>query len=189
MSSKTVVPGDKLGVIEEFEAGEGALTHDGIVRAASVGQVKLDLKKHVVAIGKVRQGTLIPVPGDSIIGKVESAQSSAANVLILSVNDKTNRGGFTGLALFKIGRPMGRGRQRRTTACKTGDLVRATVISDKNTIIHISLDGPRDGVIYAVCSICGGALFRANNSAKCDTCGNIEDRKLAPDFGNMDLKL
>ncbi|MBI4258911.1 MAG: exosome complex RNA-binding protein Csl4 [Thaumarchaeota archaeon] len=188
MSVKTVVPGDKLGVIEEFEAGEGALTHDGVVRAICVGQVSIDLRKHVVGISKVRQGTRIPVPNDSIMGKVESAQSSTANISINYVNGKENRGNFTGLILLRTARPMGRGRQRSTTVCKTGDWVRATVISDKNAIIHLSLDGQKDGVIYAVCSICGGSLFRVDSRAKCDLCGNIEDRKLAPDFGNTELK-
>jgi exosome complex component CSL4 len=85
----------------------------------------------------------------------------------------------------------GFGRERRTgerprrpaTVCKTADIVRAKVISTLNSIIHLSFEDEKCGVLTAYCSNCGGAMVRVHDKAKCVECGNIEERKLASDFG------
>jgi len=182
MSQRNVLPGDKLGVIEEYEPGEGAAALEGVVRSLSVGEPIFDVKRHVVSVSKARPIKSIPRPGDSVIGPVESLQSSIANLLIRYVNDRENRSSFT--AMLSL-RPKGppRGRQRKTTVCRPGDWLRATVASDKNSILQLSLDGPNDGVIHATCSNCGGPVDGDNNRIRCRLCGALDERKLAPDFG------
>ncbi len=184
MKERVAIPGDRLGVIEEFEPGEGAATRDGVVRAHCVGEAVADVKKHVVSVKKVRVGTRIPSPGDTVVGKVETAQSFVINVLIHYLNKEENTGGFTGMITLGFSRPQGRGRPRKIVICKPGDWIRASVVSNKNAIIHLSLDGSEDGVIQTCCSVCGGKVFRSNDVVRCGECGNIEDRKMAPDFNS-----
>jgi len=44
------------------------------------------------------------------------------------------------------------------------------------------------GVVYALCGNCGKLLLRGGDRAKCDECGNVEERKLAADFGRIPIQ-
>ena len=43
MSESTILPGDKIASIEEYEAGYNAFDDGNMVRAAAVGSVDIDL--------------------------------------------------------------------------------------------------------------------------------------------------
>jgi len=72
-------------------------------------------------------------------------------------------------------------------AYKVADLVRAKVISTKNKVFHLSTKGENLGVIYAHCSQCGGLLVRRGRGLACETCGYVENRKTASDYGKGTL--
>jgi exosome complex component CSL4 len=125
--------------------------------------------------------------GDLVTGQVEAVQTSSAGIRIYYVNGKPTDKGFSGMLLMR-GEPGGRGTRRRTYV-KLGDIVRATVSSTLNGIVQLSLDGDRSGVIFARCSNCGLPLLKAGaNRAKCDECGNVEERKFANDFGKVPIQ-
>jgi len=71
---------------------------------------------------------------------------------------------------------------------KLGDIVRCGVHSLMNGMIHLSLNDDHAGVIYALCSNCGKPLLRAGSRVKCVECGNVEERKLADDFGQTPVQ-
>lgn len=185
LKSEATLPGEALAVMEEFEAGRGARQFDGIIRATIAGRPIFDFKTRRVHVEPARRTARTPSPGDSVIGHVESAQNAVVNVFIHRVNGRLSPGGFT--AMMQT-RPSQRSRGGRVALCRAGDVIRATVVSDQNAIIQLSLDGPNDGVVYAMCSVCGGSMARVDHRIKCVECGNVEERKLAPDFGSPALE-
>jgi len=66
--------------------------------------------------------------------------------------------------------------------CKTGDIMRAKVISDKNRTFYLSTAEKNLGVIYAFCSQCGHVLLLRGQRLRCPRCGNAEKRKVTPDY-------
>lgn len=176
---KAVIPGDGLAVIEAFEAGSGTFVDDGEVRALRVGYAEPDKKQRVISVKPSRGSIGVPKPNDMIIGTVETAQPSIANILIEEINDQYSEASFSGM-LQSSGDP--RDRNRRRVTCKPGDVVRAHVYSVKNSIYHLSVDRPEDGVLYTICSQCGGSVIRVRDMVKCNECGYVEERKLASDF-------
>lgn len=182
------LPGEELAVIEEFDGGEGTYVAGGVVRAAVAGTPAYDLQSRVVRVEAKKPTTRLPKPGDTIVGQVENVQGNIANVKIHYVNGMVSEAGFTGLLIVRQNR-FG-GRRRPTTYFKAGDIVRARVVSVKNAIIHLSIDRAEDGVVYAVCSLCGGRMAKIDGRIKCVECGGVEERKLAPDFAKLrDIKL
>jgi exosome complex component CSL4 len=202
------LPGDELAVLEEFEAGSGAYPDYATIRAEQLGQPVFDMTKRMVSVRPLKSAqTRMPKVGDYVTGLVESAQSSVVNVRILSINNVSSDNGFTGMVMLHNERSFdgskrggyreGRGRgsrdrdddrdrderPRRTVVCKTADIVKARVVSTLNSIIHLSFDGDDLGVVAASCSNCGSPMLRVHDKAKCPECGNIEERKLALDFG------
>jgi exosome complex component CSL4 len=68
--------------------------------------------------------------------------------------------------------------------CKPGDIVRAKVISEKNRVFHLSTNDKNLGILYGFCSRDGTLLEQQRyDDLKCPKCGNMERRKVAPDYG------
>jgi exosome complex component CSL4 len=181
-----VMPGDKLAVSEEFLPGSHTYDDSGLIRALSVGEVQKDMKAMEISVRPSSSTEMIKVD-DWITGQVEVVQANSANVKIHFLNGKATHKDFSGMLTLR-GLTGGRG-QRRTTPVKLGDLVRCRVYSLLNGIIHLTIDEPDMGVVAALCGNCGRPLLRGSSTrAKCDECGNVEERKLAKDFGTTPIQ-
>jgi exosome complex component CSL4 len=177
-----VLPGDRLAVSEEFLPGPNTYDDSGLIRALRAGSVFRDVKNMEISVKPATEPEIIRVD-DWITGQVEAVQANSANVHIYFHNGKPTFKDFSGMLTLRGLSGGGRG-ARRTTPVKSGDVVRCRVFSLLNGIIHLTIDEPDMGVIYALCGNCGKPLLRGSATrAKCDECGNVEERKLARDFG------
>ena len=184
-SGQFVVPGQKLGVIEEFIADSGTYVEEGIIHSKSVGYVLMDLDNKKVSVYVAARNYNIPKIGAIIIGDVTGVQSSMANVRITKVGTKFISSHFSGI--IHISDVSFNYTENIFDAFKAGDLVRAKVISDKNQIFHISTKGENLGVLLAYCSHCGAILALRQNELRCEECGHVERRKTALDYGKGTL--
>jgi len=182
-----VLPGDKLAVSEEFLPGQHTYDDSGLIRALTAGSVVKDLKSMEISVKPAVQPEIIKVD-DWITGQVETSQANSANVKIYFLNGKPTHKDFSGMLALRGLSGGGRG-ARRTTPVKPGDIVRCRVFSLLNGIIHLAIDEPDMGVVAALCGNCGRPLLRGSATrAKCDECGNVEERKLARDFGATSIE-
>ena len=182
-----VLPGDKLAVSEEFLPGQHTYDDSGLIRALTAGTVVKDAKNMEISVKPVVQPQIIKVD-DWITGQVEGSQANSANVMIYFLNGKMTHKEFSGMLTLRGLSGGGRG-TRRTTPVKMGDIVRCRVFSLVNGIIHLTIDEPDMGVVAALCGNCGRPLLRGSaTKAKCDECGNVEERKLARDFGTTPIE-
>ena len=178
-----VFPGDKLAVSEEFLPGQHTYDNVGLIRALVAGAVQRDMKNMEISVKPATQPELIKID-DWVTGQVEVAQANSANVHIYFLNGKPTYKDFSGMLTLRGLSGGGRG-ARRTTPVKSGDIVRCRVFSLTNSIIHLAIDEPDMGVVAALCGNCGRPLLKGSATrAKCDECGNVEERKLARDLGN-----
>ena len=182
------LPGDKIAVSEEFLRGAHTYEERGQIRSLVAGKVQKNMKEMEISVAAAREPDVIKV-GDWISGQVEAAQSNSANVKLYFLNGELTHKDFSGMLNLR-GLMGGGGRgMRRSTPVKSGDVVRARVFSLLNGIIHLTIDEPDMGVIAALCSNCGRPLLLGNSTrAKCDECGNVEERKLAADFGSYPIQ-
>lgn len=178
------LPGDFLAFPEEFLPGKNTYEQQDSVRATLSGQVEKNLSKREVAI---RPAVMAKTPkvGDIVIGQVEAAMTSTAGVRISYLNGAETLAGFPG-TIFTRGERGGRGERR--TYVKLGDVVRAKVASTLNGMNQLSIDEPHLGVLSSLCSVCGTPLVRGDGRAKCNECGNVEERKFADDFGMQNIQ-
>jgi exosome complex component CSL4 len=181
-----VLPGDKLAVSEEFLPGRHTYDDSGLIRALTVGEVQKDSRNMEISVKPAAKAEIIRV-NDWVTGQVEVAQASSANVKIYYLNGKPTYKDFSGM--LSLRGLMGDRGQRKSTPVKLGDVVRCRVYSLVNGIIHLSIEEPDMGVVAALCGNCGKPLLRGSSTkAKCDECGNVEDRKLARDFGTTPIR-
>ena len=182
--TSVALPGDFLAFPEEFLAGMNTYESQDGIRARLPGRVEKDLAKREVGV-KPAAAAKTPKVGDVVVGQVEAAMTSTAGVRISYLNGVETRAGFPG-TVFTRGERGGRG--ERLTYVKLGDVLRAKVSSTLNGMNQLSIDEPHMGVLAAMCSVCGAVLVRGDGRARCEVCGNLEDRKFADDFGMPDIR-
>jgi exosome complex component CSL4 len=176
-----VVPGDRLGVIEEFTSGDGTYVESGTIYSKITGHTLLDMLNRQVSVYPLVQKVSIPQVGNIITGLVLDVKSKNAVLRIFQIGDKMLSGFFKGM-LHISGVSHGYV-DNMFNVCKAGDIMRAKVISTKNRSFFLSTADKDLGVVYALCSRCGHVLQPENRGMKCPKCGNFERRKMSPDYG------
>lgn len=184
-SGHLVLPGERLGVIEEFIPDSGTFTKDGVIYSKIIGRALCDLQTRKVSVYPVVNGVVVPKVGTVIIGQIGNAQSDNVLVRIFRIGHKKLTGNFGGI--LHVSDVSDRYVNAMSDVCKTGDIVRAKVISEKNQIFHLSTNDKNLGIIDAFCSRDGTLLEQQRYDLKCPKCGNIERRKIAPDYGKEEI--
>jgi exosome complex component CSL4 len=184
-SGHLVLPGERLGVIEEFIPDSGTYSKDGVIYSKTVGCALMDMLNRKVSVYPLVPEASVPKVGTIVVGQVGNAQSDNVLVRIFKVGDKNITGVFTGI--LHISDVSDRYIDSMNDACKPGDIIRARVISDKNQIYHLSTADKDLGVLYGFCGRCGNLLEQKRNEMHCPRCGNIERRKTAPEYGRAEL--
>jgi len=185
-SGQLVVPGDRLGVIEEFEPGPGTYVEEGTIYSFTTGRALMDLLNKKVSVYPGIKASGVPRVGSTVVGQVQEVQSKQAVVRIFQVGNRVLSGFFSGLLHISDVSP--RYVESMYDVCKAGDITRAIVISDKNRVFHLSTNDKDLGVVYAFCSRCGHVLALRKFRMRCPECGNIERRKPAQDYGKGDFE-
>jgi exosome complex component CSL4 len=184
-SGHLVMPGERLGVIEEFIPDAGTYVKDGVIYSKIIGRSLVDLQNRRVSVYPVSEGAVVPKLGSIVIGQIGNAQSDNVLVRIFKVGKKEISGTFGGI--LHVSDVSDRYVDQMSDVCKPGDIVRAKVISEKNKVFHLSTNDKNLGILYAFCSRDSALLEQDRYDLKCPKCGNIEQRKIAPDYGKEPL--
>jgi len=184
-SGHLVLPGERLGVIEEYVPNSGTYVNEGVIYSKIVGRALVDLLNKRVSVYPLVTGVTIPKVSSSVVGQVGNAQSDNVLVRIFMIGPKRLSGVFSGI--LHISDVQDRYVDSMNEVCKPGDIIRAKVISEKNQIYHLTTAEKDLGVLYGFCSRCGNLLEQQRYDMNCPRCGNVEKRKTASDYGKEEL--
>ncbi|MEM1725906.1 MAG: exosome complex RNA-binding protein Csl4 [Candidatus Bathyarchaeia archaeon] len=180
-SGRFVLPGDLLGVVEEFIPNSGTYVENGNIYSNIVGMALIDFLNRKVSVYPLTYGARVPRVGSMVVGQVSSVMPQIATVRIFRIGKRNLSGFFTGF--LHVSDVNTKFVESMFEVCKAGDILRAKVISTKNRSYHLSIADRNLGVVYAFCSLCGGLLERSGSELKCRKCGSIEKRKISADYG------
>jgi exosome complex component CSL4 len=180
-TGQLAVPGDRLGVIEEFIPDQGTYVKDGVIYSKVIGRVLIDLVHRHVQVHQLIGPSKVPAVGNTVLAQVSNAQSDTAGARIFEIGEEEINGVFTGI--LHVSDVALRYVDSMYDVCKAGDIIRAKVVSDKNRTYHLSTKDKNLGVVYAFCSNCGTLLEPKRQGMHCPKCGRIEKRKTASDYG------
>ena len=178
MSETTVLPGDKIASIEEYEAGNNTFDDGDMVRAATVGQKVLDKSTRIASIKHPRTLS-VPLVGDTIIGTVAAVMSSMIAVSIDYINGKPTTS--------KVECVCSTRNIRKKNIALVNDIVTLKIINHLNGTIHASINEPQLGILFTKCRKCGGRVVPMRDAIKCTECSWIDERKLSSNFNNGDF--
>jgi exosome complex component CSL4 len=184
-SGHLVLPGERLGVIEEFIPDSGTYVKDSVIYSKIVGRTLMDLISKRVSVYPLITVASVPKVSTTVVGQVGNAQSDNVLVRIFRIGPKRLSGVFTGI--LHISDVQERYVKSMNDVCKPGDIIRTKVISNKNQVSHLSTKDKDLGVIYAFCSRCSSLLEPKRHQLQCPKCGNIERRKITSDYGKEEI--
>ena len=180
-----VLPGSKLGVVEEFIPGKGTYEREGSIYSKIIGHANKDAVNKKVVIRPLTDNPILPSKDSIVTGVVSSIQGKAATLDIYQINAHTLKRPFTGM--LHVSRCSPKYERGMTDVCKLADLMKAKVVNDKDGFIKLNTVDAKLGVIRAVCSNCGNFLVYKRNGLKCNKCGNFEKRKVSDDYFKKEL--
>jgi len=171
-------PGEKIAVIEEYEAGKNTFDDGHMVRSAVVGTPDLDKKERTAQVQNFKQLS-IPQINDIVIGTVAAVMSSMIAVMILYVNGKPVKSHVECICNTR--------NIRKKSVALVNDIVKLKIIGHLNGAIHATISEPELGVLFTKCKKCGGNVVPMRDAIKCVECAWIDERKLSTNFGNSDF--
>lgn len=181
MSENKTIPGDKIGIIEEFESGKNTFEDGHNVRATVIGTVEIDKKSRIAQVQNIRTSG-IPEVDDVVIGTVAAVMSSMIAVSINYVNNIRTKSNVECICQTR--------HFRKKNIALLNDIVVLRIIAHKNGTIHASINEPEFGVLFTKCKKCGGPVIPMRDAIKCTECNWIDERKLSNNFGkNNFIKL
>ncbi|NJE30839.1 RNA-binding protein [Thermococcus sp. 18S1] len=182
-----VLPGDYLGVIEEYFPGEGVKEENGELYAVRAGKVVIDQDRMEISVEPVTDTPPLPQVGDVVIANVIEVKPQAAIVQLIKIEgrDDDREIATSKLAGIHISKVRDGYVEGMSTEFKVGDIVRARVVATEKSPIQLSTKGPDLGVVYALCSRCRTPLVRRGDKLICPRCGSVETRKLSTLYRKM----
>ncbi|AJC72310.1 RNA-binding protein [Thermococcus guaymasensis DSM 11113] len=181
-----VLPGDYLGVIEEYLPSDGVKEENGNLIATRAGRVRINMEKMEISVEPVTDTPPLPQVGDTVLAQVLEVKPQVVIVQLLRIEGKGNREIATSkLAGIHVSQVKNGFVEDMSKEFKVGDIVRARVISNEKTPIQLTTKGPDLGVVYAFCSRCRTPLIRRGDRLICPKCGNVEMRKMSNLYRKM----
>ncbi len=84
-SGQIVLPGERLGVIEEFIPDAGTYVKDGIIYSITVGRALFDFSNKKVSVYSSTGKAIVPKIGSIVLGQVSHVQSESAGIRIFKI--------------------------------------------------------------------------------------------------------
>jgi exosome complex component CSL4 len=182
-----VLTGQYLGVVEEYLPDkQSTYVKEGQIFATKTGIVKIDKDRRAIEILSHQEEDRKTVKiGDEIIGTIRFLRLYSVGISFATINKKIhfNSSGFGNIHVSHISKSF---IEKISDAFQITDIVRAKVIRQEENEYSLSTSSNNLGVIHADCSICGTTLEKiGRDKLRCSRCGNLENRKLANDYGNV----
>ena len=180
--SRTVLPGEHIGITEELAPGEGTYSLAGDIYANRTGKVQINRKDRQISVAPITSVPPVINKGDIVIGEVVNVRDSVAIVSISSIKGSTEREFMSDdNFVIHISDVKDSYVKDLSREFSLGDVVKAKVIDTEKMRLTTSDDSL--GVMTSRCSKCHEIPRVEDNSLKCPSCGRIEYRKLSKDYG------
>jgi len=186
-----VLTGQYLGVVEEFLPDkQTTFIKEGQIYATKSGLINIDEKKRKIEIKTHQEkDRKVVKKGDIVIGTILFLRQYSVGVSFYTVNSKIHFNSYY-FGNIHVSQISDRYIDKIYEAFQITDILRARVIEQNYNEYKLSTVGKSLGVIYADCMICGTPLKKIGyNKLRCQRCGNVETRKIANDYGNVNESL
>ena len=180
-----VMPGDKLGIIEQYLPGEGTYDDNGEIKSSVLGNVKINQKMKVISVESDAKPALLKV-GDVVYGQITDIKSQRANVKIDCIKDNARPLALPYMGAIHISQAKKDYLEKLSDAFRIGDIVQAKVVKITGDNVDLGTVDDDCGVLKAMCTRCRDYMHttKKQNELQCNTCNKKEKRKISKNYVN-----
>lgn len=133
-----VMPGDKLGIIEQYLPGEGTYDDNGEIKSSVLGNVKINQKMKVISVESDAKPALLKV-GDVVYGQITDIKPQRANVKIDCIKDNARPLALPYMGAIHISQAKKDYLEKLSDAFRIGDIVQAKVVKITGDNVDLGL--------------------------------------------------
>ena len=180
-----VMPGDKIGIIEQFLPGEGTYDDNGDIKSSVLGNVKINQKQKVISVKSNAEPALLKI-GDIVYGQVTDIKTQRVAVNIECIKDNGRPLALPYIGAIHISKAKKDYIEKLTDAFRIGDIIQAKVIKISGDNVDLSTTNKECGVLKAMCTRCRDYMHQTQrkNELECYTCHKREKRKVSINYVN-----
>lgn len=179
-----VLPGDIIATAEEYVPGRNAIESNGDVVSLVYGSLRKDDQNLTISVQTPKKKVTIR-PNQIVYGRIVKMDQRRASVKVGAVYDKQ-----LGLVEYVTDGSIGMSSQygrNNEPSMHIGDLIRAKVLRIGDRGLDLGIFGKNLGVLRTVCTRCRMPMERRNGTLYCDNCERTEIRKVAEDYGMINI--
>lgn len=186
MEKKIVIPGEEIGICEEFIGAEGTYEDNGKIFSAILGVLELDLKEKTARVRPTNPPTILQ-ERDVVIATITDLRNSLASVSIVKVEGKDRKISGDRSGSIRIANISDSYVSDIHSELRIGDTIRGKVIQVKPSL-QLTTKATHLGVLNALCTRCRFPLKRKGKELFCENCTRTETRKTASDYGDVEIQ-
>ena len=178
------MPGDVIATAEEYVPGGYATENNGDVVSLAYGSLKKDDTSLTISVKPPKRKISLH-SGQIVYGRIMKMDQRRANVKVGAVFDKQ-----LGLVEYVIDGSIGMSSQygrNNEPSMHIGDLIRAKILRIGDRGLDLGIFGKNLGVLRTLCTKCRLPMVRKNSTLYCDNCERTEIRKVAEDYGMVNI--
>ncbi|GAB4308182.1 MAG: exosome complex RNA-binding protein Csl4 [Methanobacteriaceae archaeon] len=183
-SGDFVLPGDLLGVSEEFVPSEWTYEEEGKIKALVTGIVSVDDKNKKISVVPKTDTPSTLAPGMNVLGEIAEVRGQRALVRIQKLKDKDRDLQIKFTGGIHISQAQKGYVAKLKDVFRIGDIVEAQVTKVMG-LDNIDLKTSQKdlGVLKAMCTKCRNFMEKTGkNEVYCPRCENKETRKLSVNY-------
>lgn len=178
-SSDVKIPGDPLGVEEEYLPGSGVYVEDGYLKAKFLGRVHADIIHRILELKPVKAKVLPLNPRDIVYASVEFIRDPVAHVKIFYVENKNALLQPPVSGVLTISNVSASRVKSLYAVIGYGEVIRAYVAEPGGPPYLLSIKGREFGVILARCPRCLTPMKLRGLRLVCPACKTKAKRKIS----------
>lgn len=184
-NEQIVMPGDKLGIIEQYLPGEGTYDDNGDIKSSVLGNVKINQKNKVITVESDAKPALLKI-GDIVYGQITDIKPQRANVKIECIKDNARPLALPYMGAIHISQAKKDYLEKLSDAFRIGDIVQAKVVKITGDNVDLGTVDADCGVLKAMCTRCRDYMHttKKENELQCNTCNKKERRKVSKNYVN-----
>ena len=179
-----VMPGDVLGVSEQFLPDEWTYDDGNYIKAAVFGNVSIDNKSKMISIVPKSGTPALLKVGDSIYGQVSDVRGQRAVIDVQGMKNRDRQLALSYMGAIHISQVKNGYLEKLHDAMRIGDIIEARVTKIMGDNLDLNTVNKEGGIIKAMCTNCRAfmKLTRKRDELYCEVCHRKERRKVSSNY-------
>jgi len=179
-----VMPGDFLGIIEQYLPGYGTYDDEGNIKSNIIGNVSIKNKK-ISVISKTCEPAVLKL-GNRIYAQVSDLKGQRALININTIKDMDRQLALPYLGAIHVSQVKKGYLEKLSDAFRIGDIIEAEIVKITGDNVDLNTFDEECGVVKAMCTRCRSYMKTTprKNELYCESCNKKERREVSKNYVN-----